>query len=562
MATRLLERELAVPLNGELSLQAASLRAPGGRAAPPPPPLPWQPPAEAAASAAPGLPKSAAGDEPQAGASPAIPIVGRERERENLERALLECRQARLGAVRLILGEPGIGKTRLLDHVAERAERGGMRVLKGRGFEAEMVRPYGAWIDALRPLSAGEVPPHLHGDLAALLPHLGTGVPAQGDRARLFDSVASLLQTLADGRPLVLLFDDTQWLDEASLALLHFVARTFFGRRPALPWLLASAARAGEIDDNRALARVRRSLEREGRIEVIEVGPLDAGETEALVHGAYPNLAAADLVRGSGGVPLFALELARARAGGHETPEVSLDALIAGELARLHPRLRELVQWAAAYGREIAPELLGSAADVPPPELALALHGLEGRGLLRPGAAGLLDFAHDLIRQATYRAVSQPRRRLLHRGLARALEAAAADEPALLADLAHHAALAEEPATAALAFAGAADRCLKLFANADALDLTTRGLAQAERLAPGAERSRAEVTLLRTRYGWAVRGPRRRAAWPRRSAGRSRWHRRTDSMRRRRARSSRWPSCTITGATRSTRAQRCCWRLT
>jgi hypothetical protein len=481
-ATRLLERELAAPLTGELALTAAAVRAPSRRPA-------------AAAVAAPERLADCGQDRCASGAH-SLPLVGREVERARLDHVVGQARQARVDEVLLILGAPGIGKTRLLDHLADHADRAGCRVLRARGFEAEMVRPYGAWIDALRSVPAEEIPPPLRHDLAGLLPGLGATTADEGDRARLFDGVAAMVRSLATARPLVLVFDDMQWLDEASLALLHFVARSFLARGVTAPLLIAGAARSGEADENRALARLRQSLEREQRIGVIELGPLDAVQTGALLDLAYPSLRTADLCADSGGVPLFALELARSRARGNDAPERSLDGLLAGELARLDDRTRELAEWAAAYGREIVPELLGAAADVAPPELAAALRVLERRGLLRAGAAGRYDFAHDLMRQAAYRALSQPRRRLLHRGLVRALQPAAQQDPALLADLAHHASLAGDHATAARSFARAADRCLKLFANADALELVARGLAHVERLPDGAERACLHVDLL------------------------------------------------------------------
>src|SRR5206468_3472208 len=99
----------------------------------------------------------------------------------------------------------------------------GGRVLGGRAFEAEMVRPYGAWIDALRSVTAREVTPDLHAKLAPLLPALGAGIGAPGgDRDQLFDAVHQLLRGLSAAAPIAILLDDLQWLDEASAALLQF----------------------------------------------------------------------------------------------------------------------------------------------------------------------------------------------------------------------------------------------------------------------------------------------------------------------------------------------------
>jgi DNA-binding SARP family transcriptional activator len=395
-ATRFLERELSAPITGELAGAAAALRPATSTAS-----LPAQPAPIA---------------EPDADVAQHLPIVGRERERSRIDQLVGRCAQAQAKEVLLILGEPGIGKTRLLDYLDERATRERCRVLRARGFEAEMVRPYGAWIDALRAVPAGDVPAPVQRELALLLPGLSVAALGKSDRGRLFDGVAMLLRTLAATQPLVLAFDDVQWLDKASLSLLHFVARTFDspGRL-----LITCAARAGEIEDNPALARVRRSLEREKRLGELALAPLDAAQTAALVRFAYPKLDAPEVFEESLGNPLFALELARAHQRGDAAPGRPLEALIAGEHARLDEKARELALWAAAYGREILPEMLGEATSMAPADLASALRVLERRGLLRATEGGAYDFAHDLVRQATYRSISQPRRRLLHRGLDR-----------------------------------------------------------------------------------------------------------------------------------------------
>jgi DNA polymerase III delta prime subunit len=101
--------------------------------------------------------------------------------------------------VLLFAGEPGIGKSRLLDELAQRALARGGRVLRGRAYEAETVRPYGAWVDALRSGALGPLDDGLRADLAPILPELG-GAESGGphvDRGRLFDGVGRLLATLA-----------------------------------------------------------------------------------------------------------------------------------------------------------------------------------------------------------------------------------------------------------------------------------------------------------------------------------------------------------------------------
>src|SRR5262249_17514317 len=117
--------------------------------------------------------------------------------------------------------------------------------ISGRAFEAEMVRPYGPFIDGLRALPPERIPEGLRGRLGALLPgQSGYGIAA--DRASQFEAVTELLLQLSSASPVALLLDDLQWFDEASSALLHYVART----RGSAPIFVLCAARAGELSDN------------------------------------------------------------------------------------------------------------------------------------------------------------------------------------------------------------------------------------------------------------------------------------------------------------------------
>ena len=232
-----------------------------------------------------------------------------------------------------LAGDPGIGKTRLLDLVAERTRGLGGTVLRGRAFEAETVRPYGPWIDALAAtapppdLVAGLVPGVAAG-LAPLVPSLAAsmpGAPAAADRGALHDAVRALLERWAErAGPLALVLDDVQWLDEASASLLHYVARAATGGRV----LLACAARAGELGDNPAALRVVRTLDRERRLLQHRLEPLGAADTAAVVRAVNPAADVTAAFAASEGNPLFAIEIARAAAAGAETRDEPLAHLL------------------------------------------------------------------------------------------------------------------------------------------------------------------------------------------------------------------------------------------
>ena len=179
----------------------------------------------AARAAAPSAPPRVMDPVPEA-APATIPLVGRDSVLRQLDACVESAIQGRADKMLLVTGEPGIGKSRMLDELAARVRATGGRVLRGRAFEAEMVRPYGAWIDALRSVAIADVAGSLRADLAPMLPELQTSGDARGDKALLFDAVARLVARMAEeGTPVAVLLDDIQWFDEASAALLHFVAR-------------------------------------------------------------------------------------------------------------------------------------------------------------------------------------------------------------------------------------------------------------------------------------------------------------------------------------------------
>ena len=426
-----------------------------------------------------------------------VPLVGRETECRVMGALVKDAVAARSWRVLVLLGEPGIGKSRLLRQLSEQATAAAGRVLSGRGFEAEAARPYGPWTDALRNIAPDEVPADLRSDLALLQPAFGPA-PAESpaDRSRLFDAVAGLLRHLAGRHPTVLLLDDLHWFDEASAALLHYVLRSFPARTPLL---FACAARIGEIDDNPPISQLLQALTRDQRRLDISLGPLSEGATAELVQAIDPALDARRIFAESEGSPLLAQELARSLGREEGAPAPSLEAMIAGQLSRLSLRARDLLVWAAALGRSFAPDLLGRTADISAPMLASALEELERRGILRAVGADSYDFTHDLVRQAVYQAISQPRRRLVHRHIAHLLSPGLDSEPASAGALARHAALCGDDTLAVRACRVAGERCIRIFANAEAGGFADRGLLHLDRLPDGPDAREARIDLLRVK---------------------------------------------------------------
>lgn len=437
-----------------------------------------------------------------------LPLVGREHEWASIQQWVsLSDRQNTTDAadqaseVLLLTGEPGIGKTRLLEELrATQADQ----VLWGRGFLAEMVRPYGIWIDALRSLT---VPPavNLPTALGFLLPEMGQPTQAPPDRSHLFDAVVQLLSQSA--HPLIVILDDIQWMDEASSALLHYAIRLL----SHLPVLFACTGRSRELEANGAISRVMQALRRERRLRTLDLQPFDREHTAELIRsvligsGQIDNgqidsgqisgqtnpvdLSAAVVDRvfiDSGGNPLFALEVARALSHNQSTQATDLTALIGDRLRQLDAAALECLFWASALGRSFQPTRVAQVADYPLPKLLMAIEQLEQQSLIRPntstGHEMAYDFAHDIVRQVVYHQLSEPRRHLIHLQIAHKLNQLSTSDYALAGDVAHHASLGGDHELAASAALLAADRCLKLFAYAEASTLAQQGVQHCQRL--------------------------------------------------------------------------------
>ena len=456
-ARAMLARETGAPLTGELR------RPPSARAAPP------------LASTA-----SATAAEVAAGQT----IIGREREKALIAQILASATKLQDGkSGAIFLGEPGIGKSSLLRHAAAQAASLGYVVLSARCFEAEAIRPYGCWIDMLsKPLAA-------KGETQGLTSPFEVDVALQTasatiGRTSLFSSLVTYLGRLAADSSVLVSIDDMQWIDEGSASLLHYVLRN----PTSLPKVtFLGGGRSGEIEDNRWARGVMEGL------LTVELGPLAATDAARFFapHTSTDRLAHA--LRQSGGNPFLLEELATADTS---DSTADFDTLVTGRLARLSTPENDILQFASATARDFQPETIGEALGMADIDLVAALDRLERRGLLKATPKGTVDFAHDLFRQATYRALSQPKRRMIHRQLARVMERHAKNNPSLWGELAYHSGSAGEHGQAVEACTKAGEHCLRVFANAAAVDIADQGLAHLDFLATDANRMRSKLDLL------------------------------------------------------------------
>ena len=485
-ARRILAKEFGAPPSDELEQARQSLQAV----------------TETRASAEPTLAPDLPPQSVRLAGSSTSAAVGRDAEHALIQRMVAMTVGRQASDVLLVTGEAGIGKSHLLEWTAALMRSVGGCAWSARGFEPEAARPYGVWLDILRAIARVRPREELPENLGMLLPELGA-VTEPGNRNRLFDAVVDLLRQIALQQPAAVILDDIQWIDDASCSLLHYVARHI---DPSSGLLIICAARDGEIEDNAAASRVLRSLAREKRLRRIELNPFGLDETLELVRSIDPALDGARIFTESDGHPLFALELARAHQRGDAESGPTIEALITSQLAPLTEQARDVLLWAAALGRAFTPDDLARAARLDTAELLTALGELERRGLVRLAGDNAYDFMHDLVRQAAYRSVSQPRRKLLHRHIARGLDTASKRDTALAAGLAYHAALADDDEAAARGCALAGERALRLFANAEASRFAERGLHHVERLPDSPAKIEMRIALLRTRV-LAAAGP-------------------------------------------------------
>ena len=188
-------------------------------------------------------------------------LVGRADELGSLDDALGELERDRPAAV-VLVGEPGIGKTRLLDALAERADERRHLVLSGSASELEVDVPFWVFVDALDEYVQGLDPEPLaslddavRAELAHVLPSLpapaaGRDATLQHERYRTHRAVRALLERLAATRPLVLVLDDLHWADSGTVELLGALLH----RPPAAPVLIALAVRPRQVPERLSTA--------------------------------------------------------------------------------------------------------------------------------------------------------------------------------------------------------------------------------------------------------------------------------------------------------------------
>lgn len=342
-------------------------------------------------------------------------LPGRDRELAAL-RAWLAAAVAGQGRLVLLVGEAGIGKTRLAQELARSAPD--VPAVWGHCVDTDGAPPFWPWQQVLRALGESYAAP-------AQAPE------SPQDRFHAVDAVAAAV--LARARPLLVVVDDLHWADESSLLVLRRLA----DQAPGAALLLVATLRGT------GGPAVLADLQRAPDAELMALGALGADEVgRQLTALGATGVAAAEVHEATGGNPFFVREVARAAVDGTWTPgsaPPTVRAAVQARVDRLAPDARRFVQAGAVLGVRFAPSVVadvlgvGVADGIGPADAAVA------SGLLTRSGAGELRFTHTLIRDAVRASVGTRDLLALHRAAADALEVHWADElDDHLAELAWH----------------------------------------------------------------------------------------------------------------------------
>lgn len=453
---------------------------------------------------------------------PLVGLFGRAHERASILDAFKRVAGGDGREVLLVSGEPGMGKTTLAADAARATFESGACVLFGH-CEEDLATPYQLFSEALghyvTHISEDQLTEHvaIHGsELASLVPALARRIPGlppskatdtDAERFLLFAAAVGLLAVASQHQPVVLVLDDIQWADKASLQLLrHLIAS-----EQTMRLLVLATYRDAELSQSHPLLDALAALRRQAGVSRIELSGLEASDVLALMNTAagHPlddtavSLAHA-VHRETDGNPFFVNEVFRHLA---ETGAVSRDAtgrwaadesleamplpdsireVIGARVGRMGPDAGQVLAIASVIGRDFDLDLLARATNTSEDDLLDMLEVAASAALVRETDAGRYSFAHALVQHTLYQDLGHSRRARAHRRVAEALEDLCRNNPgARVGELARHWFSATQPVdlTKAIRYSRlAGDAALRALAPANAL----RYYAQALDLYPQA----------------------------------------------------------------------------
>lgn len=380
-------------------------------------------------------------------------LVGRAREMSLLHNALQTTAQ-HAGTCLLLTGEAGIGKSRLLEELYRLPERQDFLSLRGNCFEQDQAFPSAPWSDLIRSFHAEHKDDEARNllrtgaadfvklvpELARIFPdlHLPLARDPETEKRRLFEALAQFVMELADSHPLVITLEDVHWADEASLDLIHFLARRIAHSRV----LLIATYRRDEPSPH--LTHLLAQFDRTHLAQEIVLTPLSRNEIALMVQAIFDidrpiKADSLDVIaRLTEGNPFFIEEVLKALV---EPGDISLadgnwerksaDELrlprtvrdvVQYRLGKLNPSTREILLWAAIVGQRFSFSLLQELTRMNEPQLIHALKELIEVRLITEESGDQFAFRHALTREAVYKMVLIRERKRYHLAIAETLK--------------------------------------------------------------------------------------------------------------------------------------------
>lgn len=443
--------------------------------------------------------------------STTIPLVSRQEQVASLLQAVERASAGRPGFV-LVGGDAGVGKTRLINHVAQQAERSGAAAVVVHCVDLGQVGiPYLPFTEALTQLQAGAAGPDAAArvtELVAERPALwrllepgGVGDSEHDERLQLFEGIGrSLALSGAPQRPLVLVIEDVHWADASTRDVLRFLA----ARARSENVLVVATYRSDDVDRRHPLRPLLAELSRLEHVERIDLRPFDEDElrefTTALAGRPLAPAGFAEVLDRSEGNAFFAEELLDAGPDSASLPW-TLTEVLRTRLERLDPEVQQVLRIASVAGRRVREDLLRSAAarwgalDV---DTALR-EAVTQQVLVVSGTH--LEFRHALLAEALYADLLPGERSAVHRAYLAVIEQDGPDGMPIgsAAERAHHAFEGHDLPAALSASRDAALRARQLLAPEEELRHWEQVLALWESVPDAAERTgrdRVDAALL------------------------------------------------------------------
>jgi DNA-binding NtrC family response regulator/tetratricopeptide (TPR) repeat protein len=463
----------------------------------------------------------------EVGGWPLAPFVGRGRELVVLASLLEQCEAGR-GQVVGIMGEPGMGKSRLLREFRRRIVASGFTYSEGRCLPWSHALPLVVVREILGQvcgLAEGDTDATVAGKIEAALQGLGMdpgewappllmlcGVAAEAGalqglspealKRRVFEALHRVILERSRREPMVVAVEDLHWARETTTEFLSYLVERLAGARVLLVCTYRPDYRPPWMDRSYATQLALPPLGRRESLAVVR---------SIIAPGSAPESGVARVLDRAGGNPFFLEELARGLAEDDRgapglPPCAAIHGLLGGRMDRLGDAARRLLRTAAVIG-QAAPLRILERVWEEPGSLQAALEDLRRAEFLHEqldGAGSVYAFAHPMVQEVAYESLPPAERQALHAAVGRALEEAHAERPAEVRDaLIHHYSRGDQPEKAIEYLTAAADTASRGHALAEVVDALREALRHAERLPPGPGQDRLAVDLA-TRQAWPL----------------------------------------------------------